>query len=64
MEEAADGITKVNVDSSFHYETMSGATGTLARDDHGNFIAAAAWVSPQISSAESARSMLFETTYP
>lgn len=35
------GIVKVNVDASFRAETLSGGTGVVAHDDHGNFIAAA-----------------------
>lgn len=34
---------KINIDASFQYETLSGARGVVARDDRGDFIAAASW---------------------
>ena len=45
---------KINVDASFHADTMAGACGAMARDEHGNFIAAASWVLPHVVSADSA----------
>lgn len=48
------GRVKVNVDASFSAETMSGAAGAVARDDRGEFIAAAAWFLPHVITAESA----------
>lgn len=45
---------KINVDAAFQYETLSGATGAVARDGRGNFIAAATWFIPQISCVDSA----------
>ncbi|VAI55049.1 hypothetical protein VPH35_109687 [Triticum aestivum] len=48
------GWVKVNVDASFSAETMSCAVGAIARDDRGEFIAAAAWFIPHVITAESA----------
>lgn len=49
------GVVKINVDASFHVGTLSGATGSVARDDHGEFIAAATWYLPHISTVDSAK---------
>lgn len=49
-----DGAIKVNVDASFHAETLSGACGAIARDDRGNFLAAATCVLPHVSNVHSA----------
>lgn len=49
-----EGIVKINVDASFHVETLSGSSGAGARDYKGNFIVAVTWVSPHVSNAESA----------
>ena len=48
------GIVKINVDASFHADTMAGACGAVARDEHGTFIAAASWILPHVVSADSA----------
>ncbi|KAM3271769.1 hypothetical protein ACQJBY_042149 [Aegilops geniculata] len=47
------GKVKINVDASFHEDILSGATGAIARDDTGQFLAAASWVLPHINSAVS-----------
>ena len=48
------GIVKINVDASFHADTMAGACGAVARDEHGTFIAAASWILSHVVSADSA----------
>lgn len=48
---------KINVDASFCYENMTGGMGAIARDDRGEFIAAASWFIPHVASAESAEMM-------
>ena len=40
------------MDVSFHSETLDGATGTIARDDQRNFIAATTWFLPYLRSAD------------
>ena len=35
-----EGCVKLNVDATFHVETLSGAVGAVLRDDRGGFIAA------------------------
>ena len=47
-------VIKINVDAAFQYETLSGATGVVARDGRGNFIAAITWFLPQTSRVDSA----------
>ena len=47
-------VVKINVDAAFKPETLSGATGTIARDGRGEFIAAATWYIPQVGSVDSA----------
>jgi hypothetical protein len=47
-------VIKINVDATFQYETLSGATGAVARDGRGNFIAAASWFLPHSSCVGSA----------
>ena len=37
------------MDVSFYSETLDGATGTIARDDRMNFIAATTWFLPYLS---------------
>nr|XP_020186036.1 uncharacterized protein LOC109771748 [Aegilops tauschii subsp. strangulata] len=51
------GIVKINVDASFQYETLSGASGAVARDDQGVFIAAANWYIPVVTGVDSAELM-------
>ena len=48
------GTVKINVDASFCVETMTGATGAVARDDHWEFVVAAVWFMPHVICAESA----------
>lgn len=48
------GRVKINVDAAFYAENMAGATGAVARDDRGEFIAAASWFIPHVTSADSA----------
>uniref|UniRef100_M8BIU0 RNase H type-1 domain-containing protein n=1 Tax=Aegilops tauschii TaxID=37682 RepID=M8BIU0_AEGTA len=47
------GFRKINVDFSFSTETLSEATRLVARDDHGNFIAAMSWFVPHVSTVDS-----------
>lgn len=47
-------VVKINVDAAFRVETLSGATGAIAHDGRGNFIAAATWFIPQVTSVDSA----------
>jgi len=47
------GFRKINVDFSFSTETLSEATRLVARDDHGNFIAATSWFVPHVSAVDS-----------
>ena len=47
------GWVNINVDASFSTETMSGTVGAIARDDRGEFVAAAAWFIPHVITAES-----------
>lgn len=44
----------MNFDASFCAETMSWATGAVARDDKGEFIAATTWFLPHVRTAGSA----------
>ena len=44
---------KINVDTSFHPETLSGSCGAIVRDAHGDFIAAANWVLPHVRDFDS-----------
>ena len=48
------GAVKINVDASFCAENLSGATGAVARDDRGDFIAAANWFIPHVSNVVAA----------
>ncbi|XP_073357688.1 uncharacterized protein [Aegilops tauschii subsp. strangulata] len=48
------GSVKINVDASYNAETLSGPTGAIARDDKGQFLSAATWYIPHVSSAVSA----------
>lgn len=48
------GIVKINVDASFHDDLLSGATGAIAQDDKGNFIATTSWFLPYARSVTSA----------
>jgi hypothetical protein len=48
------GVVKINVDASFHGDTLSGASGAIARDDKGDFIAAANWFIPHIQDVDAA----------
>jgi ribonuclease HI len=48
------GMIKINVDASVNLENGDGATGAIARDDRGAFIAAATWVLPAVVSVDSA----------
>ncbi|KAM3332208.1 hypothetical protein ACQJBY_027798 [Aegilops geniculata] len=48
------GRVKINVDAAFSSENMTGATGAVARDDRGEFIAATSWFISHVTSAESA----------
>lgn len=50
----ATGVVKINVDASFYDDTLTGATGAIARDEHGEFIAASTWYLPHISDVDSA----------
>jgi ribonuclease HI len=47
-------VVKINVDAAFQAETLSGATGAIARDGRGNFIAAATWFVPHVVGVDSA----------
>ena len=53
----ASDVIKVNVDADFHSDTLSGATGAIARDIQGNYIAAATWYLPHISSVDTAETL-------
>ena len=44
---------KVNVDATFHADTLSGACGAVVRDDHGDFVAAASWFLPHTRNQQS-----------
>lgn len=44
---------KINVDVSFHGETLLGACGAVARDDRGDFIAAANCLLPHVHDVDS-----------
>ena len=48
------GAVKINVDASFCAENLSGATGAVARDDKGDFIASANWFIPHVSNVDAA----------
>jgi hypothetical protein len=50
----AAGSVKINVDASFCSENLSGASGAVARDENGDFIAAASWFIPHVGSVVSA----------
>ena len=47
------GLVKINVDVTFHEDTLSGACGAVVRNDHGDFVAAANWFLPHIRDTES-----------
>ena len=49
------GFVKINVDASFVAETLSGTSGAVARDENGNFIAAASWLMPHVPNVDSAK---------
>ena len=42
------------MDASFSLENGDGATGAIAPDDRGNFIGAATWLLPDVTSVDSA----------
>ena len=48
------GLVKVNVDAAFHPDTQLGAIGAIARDDKGNFLAAANWFLPHVNNVDCA----------
>ena len=48
------GAVKINVDASFCAENLYGATSVVARDDRGDFIAAANWFIPHVSNVDAA----------
>ncbi|XBJ18906.1 hypothetical protein VPH35_009968 [Triticum aestivum] len=48
------GRVKINVDAAFSPENMTGATGAVARDDRGDFIAATSCFISHVTSAKSA----------
>ena len=48
------GADKINGDASFCAEKLSGATGAIARDDRGDFIAEANWFIPHVSNVDAA----------
>jgi ribonuclease HI len=50
-------MIKINVNTSFCGENMSGAIGAIARDDHGDFIAATSWFIPHVVSVDMAEIM-------
>ena len=52
-----NGVIKINVDAAFQPETLSGATGAVARDCQGKLIAAANWFLPHINSVDSAETV-------
>ncbi|KAE8819066.1 Bidirectional sugar transporter SWEET14 [Hordeum vulgare] len=47
------GLVKINVDATFHEDTLSGACGAVVRDDHGDFVAPTNWFIPHVRNAES-----------
>ena len=47
------GMIKINVDAAFQSETLSGASGAVARDERGDFVAAACWFLPNITDVDS-----------
>nr|XP_020176446.1 uncharacterized protein LOC109762044 [Aegilops tauschii subsp. strangulata] len=53
----ANDVVKVNVDAAFQADSLSGATGAVARDHRGNFIAAATWYLPQVLSVDAAETV-------
>lgn len=46
------GVTKVNINTSFFAETLSGATRAVTRDERGNFVAATTWFLPHMTIVE------------
>ena len=48
------GAVKINVDASFCAKNLSEATGAVARDDRGDFIAATNWFIPHVSNVDAA----------
>ena len=48
------GVVKINVDASFSAENLAASTGAVARDEHGDFIAAASWFIPHVVSVDAA----------
>ena len=51
------GMMEVKVDSTFHADTLLGASGAVVRDDKGDFIAAASWFIPHVRDVDSAELM-------
>ena len=49
------GRVKVNVDASFHADTLSGTCGVVVRDECEDFIAAAEWFLSHIRDVDSAK---------
>ena len=47
-------VVKMNIDAAFQAVTLSGATGAIAWDGRGNFIAAATWFVPHVVGVDSA----------
>ena len=52
MEKTIQGSVKINVDASFCDVTMKRATGAVAQDDQGKFIAGASWFISHVQNAE------------
>ena len=42
------------MDTAFDHDTQSGATGAVARNDKGNFLAAANWFLPHVNNVDCA----------
>ena len=40
------------MDAAFHHDSQSGATGVVARDDKGDFLAAASWFLPHVNNVD------------
>ncbi|KAE8797118.1 Ketohexokinase [Hordeum vulgare] len=49
----SNGVIKINVDTSFNGDTMSGASEAIARDNNGDFVAAPSWFCPHVRSVDS-----------
>jgi hypothetical protein len=48
------GVIKISVDAFFNLENVDGSTGAAARHNRGNYIAAATWFLPYVSTIDSA----------